>query len=1081
MAQSSCVALWQATVAPDEPHKFARRLSWDGLSEEGFERWLKSDGTENQQGSSDWQNRLALVSALLQEAWDLPLMPVSSEEDQRPFVDLWQPLHAPAMGWLQERIGSIALDGGIEPAVFAQLADALIKRLCSVAEQALWSCFSSERTPGTMLLAHLGASGDGSSPPVREHYEAFVQRHRRDGLQSLLEEFPVLGRLVGTVIELWLQASADMLERVASDRPVLESKFGISANHRLVGIKQGLSDPHRGGRAVAILSFGLEGDRASALKVVYKPKDMRLDAAYQQVLLDLNQRSNMDPLRMLQIHCGSGYGYMEYVSHQICIDDQELNRFYYNAGRLTAVLHILGCTDCHHENLIACGDQLLLIDTETLLEADVFDHVTDASDQPDQIQASGLQKRFQRSVLRSGLLPQWMFLGGQKIAVDISAFGVMPPRHDSTKMAGWLGLNSDGMMPGRVSVDAEVPTSLPVGIGSKNVFDLYLHDFQEGFKTQCEELIAVRDSWLQPGGIFSLFVGLPRRIVLRATRVYFAIQRQQLEPESLRSSLAQALKLEQLSRSFLLAESRPHHWPVFASELEQMRQLDIPFFTHPLDGDALHLDETEGLLPGFLETSGLASARERLMQLSAEEIQFQLKLIAGSTSARVLRESEIDVQNTPVSVVDSGINEVTDSDRTNSAAIAIFNRLNQMAIHDSNGQVEWLGMDLGADGESFSFGPVGLSLYGGSIGIACFEACLRQAEPTFADGESLSTSILIALKSLMSPQSADSRLRWWRDQALGISGCGGILLGLQQLGQRDWVDMLVDALLPRFIEADQQLDVIGGSAGLIGSLLVQNTENALSLAVRAGDHLLESQQSQGSWLCGRDTKGLLGFSHGTAGYAAALARLHAATGEERFRKGAEAALAYERGFFQPQCGNWPDFRDSSKAAGADHSFMVAWCHGAPGIALGRTCLWGTELWDQQCEEEIKIAIQTTVAHSEPRMDHLCCGGLGLMAVLEAAVSGPWCLERETRAMAAQKADRYRASALERCSSGRLDLRCFQTQEGSLFLPGLMTGVSGMGLALINDQKARLTLWNLMSAGLYPINDWQASVVNNHDF
>ena len=99
---------------------------------------------------------------------------------------------------------------------------------------------------------------------------------------------------------------------------------------------------------------------------------------------------------------------------------------------------------------------------------------------------------------------------------------------------------------------------------------------------------------------------------IASTRVYFAIQRQQLEPASLRSPLAQALKLEQLARSFLLAESRPHHWPVFASELEQMRQLDIPFFTHPIDGDALHLNEAEWQLPGFLETSGLASARERL-------------------------------------------------------------------------------------------------------------------------------------------------------------------------------------------------------------------------------------------------------------------------------------------------------------------------------------------------------------------------------------------------------------------------------------------------------------------------------------
>ena len=1063
----SWVSLWQAAVTPDEPHKFARRLSWDGLSEGEFETWLKSDGTENQQGSSDWQNRLALVSELLKEAWDLPLLPVSSEGDQQLFVDLWQPLHAPAMGWLQERIGSIALDGGIAPAVFAQLADALINRLCSVAEQALWSCFSSERTPGTMLLAHLGASGDGSGPPVREHYEAFVQRHRRDGLQSLLEEFPVLGRLVGTVIELWLQASADMLERVASDRPVLESKFGISAHHCLVGIKQGLSDPHRGGRAVAILSFGLEGDEASALKVVYKPKDMRLDAAYQQVLLDLNQRSNMDPLRTLQIHCGSGYGYMEYVSHRICVDDQELNQFYYNSGRLTAVLHVLGCTDCHHENLIACGDQLHLIDTETLLAADFLDHVTDASDQPDLIQASGLQKRFQSSVLRSGLLPQWMFLGEQKIAVDISAFGVMPPKQDKIKTVGWLGLNSDGMMGGRVSVDAEVPTSLPVGIGSKNVFDCYLHRFQEGFKAQCEELIAVRDSWLQPGGIFSLFVGLPRRIVLRDTRVYFAIQRQQLAPESLRSSLAQALKLEQLARSFLLAESRPHHWPVFASELEQMRQLDIPFFTHSIDGDALHLDEANWHLPRFLETNGLTAAHERLVQLSPEEIEFQIKLIVGSTSARVLRRSDIDVQKLPSTGMDSDINQGAESDRVNEAAVAIFNRLDQMAIHDSNGQMEWLGMDLGADGQNFTFGPVGLSLYGGSIGIACFEACLRQQDLSPAIGDSLASGILIALEPLMSEQSGDSRLRWWRDQPLGICGCGGMLLGFQQLGKGEWVDTLVDDALPRFIEADQQLDVIGGSAGLIGSLLAQNTEDALSLAVRAGDHLLERQQPQGSWLFSRDTQGLLGFSHGAAGYAAALARLHAATGEERFRKGAEAALAYERGFFQPQRGNWPDFRDSSKAAAADHSFMVAWCHGAPGIALGRTCLWGTDLWDQQCEEEIKIAIQTISSQPEPRMDHLCCGGLGLMAVLEALIAGPWCSDVETRSIAQQKAECYRASALERCSGETLDLRCFQTQDGSLFLPGFMTGLSGMGLALMNDPSSQRMLWNLMSAGLIP--------------
>ena len=159
---SSWTALWQEAVAPDEPHKFARRLSWDGLSEEEFETWLKSDCTDPKEGSSAWATRLALVSELLKEAWDLPLVPVSSDEDQLPFLDLWQPLHAPAIGWLQEQIGSTALDGRIALAAWTQLVDGLMRRLCFIGEQVLWSCFSSERTPGTMLLAHLGAAGDGS-------------------------------------------------------------------------------------------------------------------------------------------------------------------------------------------------------------------------------------------------------------------------------------------------------------------------------------------------------------------------------------------------------------------------------------------------------------------------------------------------------------------------------------------------------------------------------------------------------------------------------------------------------------------------------------------------------------------------------------------------------------------------------------------------------------------------------------------------------------------------------------------------------------------------------------------------------
>ena len=162
------------------------------------------------------------------------------------------------------------------------------------------------------------------------------------------------------------------------------------------------------------------------------------------------------------------------MEHRLCRGEDELKLFYRNAGRLTAVLHLLGCTDCHHENLIACGDQLLLIDTETLLEADLTDHISDASEYQTTLNQSDLQKRCQNSILRSGLLPTWMFIGQARTAVDISALGIAPPASTTMKSAGWLGLNSDGMMAGRIMVPSEVPTSLPVGFGAVSYTHLTL-------------------------------------------------------------------------------------------------------------------------------------------------------------------------------------------------------------------------------------------------------------------------------------------------------------------------------------------------------------------------------------------------------------------------------------------------------------------------------------------------------------------------------------------------------------------------------------------------------------------------------
>jgi type 2 lantibiotic biosynthesis protein LanM len=1075
---------WVNAVAPHEPHKLKRRLRWDGLDPAMVLQLIQEPSSAAPSPDATWGWALAAIQTALQQQWQRPLEPYGSHLN-RPFVDLWLPVRDLGREWLQQHLDQQQSGELVASAAIAMLADSLLDRLVAVSDQVLWSCFSEGRSPGVMLLAHLGRNGDGCGEPVREHYRSFIENQRRDGLTSLLNHYPVLGRLLGTVLQLWHEVCIELLDRIHRDRPQLEAVFSVPANATLTAIQQGLSEPHRGGRAVAVLSFSNPTTAPlsvsevcpipSPIRVVYKPKDMRVDAVYQAVLADLNDRSSLPPLRTLAILTAEGYGYMEHVQHQPCSDAAELKRFYRHAGRLTAVLYVLGCTDCHHENLIASGDQLVLIDTETLLEANLPDNVVNVSaTSPDQA-PSKLQKSLLQSVLSSGLLPQWRFIGADKIVTDVSALGITPPDKAQVQRMGWLGLNSDGMLPGRVEQPAELPTSLPVGIGASNPLAEYLDTFCEGFQQQAKTLIAARQHWLTPGSVLDSFAGLPRRILLRATLVYSIIQRQQLEPAALRSPLQQALKLEQMARSFLLADEKPGHWPVFAAELRQMQQLDIPFFTHPIDGDALELGEDLPSLKGFIETSGLAAARQRLDQLDPDALAFQLRLIRGACEARQMRAT---ATPEPVAAADTAagperINTNGDADCPSPAEAArrIAEILLASAIADQGGAIEWLGMDLGADGESFSFGPVGMSLYGGSIGIACLLLQLHRAgvyiQPT-ADQPTLSAhsvqdAILQPIQRLLESPSADGRLRWWRDQPLGLGGCGGILLALQQIGQGELADQLITSARPHHLQKDSQLDVIGGCSGLIGALLQAKSPQALELAIAAGNHLLDQQDEHGAWGSSAREQGLLGFSHGAAGHAAALAQLHNACGDQRFRDAAAAAIAYERRHFDARHGNWPDHR--SDAGG----FMTSWCHGAPGIALGRACLWGTDLFDDQCAQEIAIALRTTAEMGEGKADHLCCGSMGLMTLMRLLLQGAWPVPQEVRKICRQAINVHIHKALMRCRNtvGKSTaLRCFGTSEGFLILPGFFTGLSGIAMALIDTPEANTMLAQFLSAGLH---------------
>ena len=1060
----AAIQSWCQIVAPDNDANFDKRLAWDGLSAASA-AWALDPPGEAAPHTPDWWPLLqALRQAGRNAAAGVAHQPLAARGRKQPFVQAWRPAAAWALGTLQQRCADLHPQLQLREAAWLDLAEALLERLCNTADQALWELFNQRRTPGQMLLAHLGANGNGNGEPVHEAYDALVAELLSSGYGLLLADYPVLGRLLAVVCQLWLESSEEMLRRLAASRAGLKTRFAIPHAATLGAIQLGLSDPHRGGRAVAILTFGEEEE---ALRVVYKPKDMQVDATYQQYLQALNDASDLEPLRCLTVLSCDGYGLMEWVEHRPCSSEEELVRFYTNAGRTMAVLHLLGCTDCHYENLIASGDQLILIDTETLLEADLRDLISDAADDPNLL--SDLQTSMQGSVLRSGLLPQWLMAGaGRKRAYDISALGIQPPP-SQREMPGWLGLNSDGMMAGRSIQPCELPTSLPVGLGSPQRLTDFVGQLCDGFAVQLQEAMRLRPLLLQALARFS---GQPRRLVARATRLYFTIQRQMLEPGSLRSAVAHGLKLEQLSRSFVLASEKPPNWPMFRAELLQMERLDIPFFEHMIDGEELPLPEGLAPIPGFMKASGLVAARRRLELLDQGEIEFQQKLIRGAIAARHLKANASAPAGAAGAETQKHGQTTVDADVYRQEALQLAEELWDAAIRDSKGRPEWLGMDLGADGESFHFGLIGNSLYSGGSGISLLFARLAQTNTGEAADlwRSRAWSCCEGLSELAERNSNEQLFRLVRDLPYGISGSGGILLALQLLQSAGLkaagplAEQLIDQLRPERLMADEGVDVIGGVTGLIGPLLLAGTPRAQELAVVCGERLLSLQLESGGWhagaAAGHRKPPLTGFSHGAAGMAAALARLFWATGQARFAEGAAGAIGYERSVFVAERGNWPDFRSSSEA----NEFMLSWCHGAPGILLSRQAIKEAGLADESSESELQMARISTLAvlanNSGASLDvaaHLCCGVLGLTSLLrfDALASG---LKLDSAVASAESALIARA----RAGAG---YTFFSVDNGSLSLPGLFTGKAGAALALLEASEGLLWLPAVLSAGL----------------
>lgn len=213
-------------------------------------------------------------------------------------------------------------------------------------------------------------------------------------------------------------------------------------------------------------------------------------------------------------------------------------------------------------------------------------------------------------------------------------------------------------------------------------------------------------------------------------------------------------------------------------------------------------------------------------------------------------------------------------------------------------------------------------------------------------------------------------------------------------------------------------DVFGGRAGaVLGLLAVDELVDEpwlVDAAAALGRELVAGARRSAtgwSWPAPgrRGLHDLCGYAHGAAGVGHALAELHGATGDPRFREAALEACRYERAWHRER-GAWPDLREVGRRARRRAPVPdagPAWCRGAAGIAIARTRT-ARLLGDAAVAADAAAALadlRAAVARwveRVPRDGSLCHGAAGAVDALVYA-AGAGALARRVGARVAERA------------------------------------------------------------------------------
>lgn len=1064
---------WRERCASANPARFAQRLATDGLTPDDLTRLLDATGA--------WTSDIPAARPSWCELASTGGGQAGQADEAREDHDAPQgALHpSPFQGFL-----AIAWPQLLEAQTQLSLHLDRIPGLASIcgstqsfvqlATPALANTFAENVARVLVLeLNVMRLRGQLTGTTAEERFQDFVRKLGTSQIrEALFDEYPVLLRTLRQAADQWVRHWSEVAERLVADQPVIEQ---VVLCGRPLGmlreIRPSAGDRHREGRHVTILGFD------TGHRVVYKPRAIAVDIAYQQLLTwladGLGDRTMTTPSHLAR----DTHGWSAYIEHEPCMSQDDVALFYRRLGMQLALLYALDATDMHLENLIASGSTPVLVDLEALFHPRAGAD-TDSAASP-QSGSTGAWGPYYESVMRVGLLPSWSYPNADGDAIELSGVGGMADQLLPDEQPVFSEIGQDTMHIARARVRMPAAKNQPHLADAPVDPAAFTEHLVQGFETAYRYIAEHREWLLQPHGLLAAFKDVDVRAVLRHTKVYATLLRDSFHPDLLRDAADRDIHFETLWR---VLETRPWYSRIVRHELEDLWRGDVPHFTTRPGSTSLWTSDGQEI-PAFFAQCAYTNVERRIASLNQTDCERQSWFIRAS-----LATLDVETHTAPARAeIDAMVSRGIDDDgalriaseapippmtivhrsrdsrnRAHRYARHMADRLASLAIEQGT-DVNWLGVSLLRE-KHWSLQPLGDDLYNGRLGVALF---LLEIDRTLghARAGALARAVLDTClrryTGMLEHEMAAHTDRTTAPSFMGsafhaLSGGAFVLAHAAEVLQEPRYAQMTNWLLQRAadnIAQDDQLDVIAGVAGfvLVGTTLLQRAPHTADATLThnlqaACDHLIAKavpQRSGIGWNTRVDaTQPLTGFSHGASGMALALHRAGQLLDRPDYIACAEQAMNYERDGRERTGGYWPDYRTiATRTPEGLPPTMYAWCHGAPGIGLARLRILGSpcdERLAEQVRPDLQHALQDTCAHGFTGNHSLCHGMLGNFALVEQA--------RRAGIVHEGSHTHHRLAEWILDSMEQAGALCGIPK--GIETPGLMTGLAGIGLGLL---------------------------------